>query len=43
MGAVERSLADVMFRQDSLCEVLDRVHDVSMYLVEHADAWIDED
>ena len=40
VGAVERSLADVMFRQDSLCDVLDRVHDVSMYLVNHADAWI---
>ena len=42
VGAVERSLADVMFRQDSLCEVLDRVHEVSMYLVDHADAWIDD-
>ncbi|MDJ0954753.1 MAG: hypothetical protein QNJ81_13840 [Acidimicrobiia bacterium] len=42
VGVVERSLADVMFRQDSLCEVLDRVHEVSMYLVENADRWIDE-
>ena len=39
VGAVERSLADVMFRQDSLCDVLDRVHEVSMYMLEHADEW----
>lgn len=42
VGAVERSLADVMFRQDSLCEVLDRVHEVSMYMLEHASEWTDE-
>jgi hypothetical protein len=42
VGAVERSLVDVMFRQDSLCDVLDRVHDVSMYMVDHADEWTDD-
>jgi len=42
VGAVERSLVDVMFRQDSLCDVLDRVHDVSMYMVDHADQWTDD-
>jgi hypothetical protein len=42
VGAVDRSLVDLMFRQDSLCDVLDRVHEVSMYLVENADDWTDE-
>lgn len=42
VGAFERSLVDVMFRQDALCDVLDRVHDVSMYMLEHADEWIDD-
>lgn len=42
VGVVERSLVDVMFRQDSLCEVLDRVHEVSMYLVDNADGWVDQ-
>lgn len=39
VGRVDRSLVDIVFSQDSLCEVLDRVRDVSMYLVEHADQW----
>lgn len=42
VGVVNRSLVDLMFRQDSLCDVLDRVHEVSMYMLEHADRWIDE-
>ncbi|MEN8239343.1 MAG: hypothetical protein ABFR53_09100 [Actinomycetota bacterium] len=42
VGAAKRSLVDVVFKQDSLCDVLDRVHDVSMYMVEQADAWLDE-
>jgi len=42
VGAAKRSLADVVFKQDALCDVLDRVHDVSMYMVEHADEWTDE-
>ncbi len=42
VGAAKRSLADIVFKQDSLCDVLDRVHEVSMYMVEHADEWLDE-
>ena len=42
VGAAKRSLVDVVFKQDSLCDVLDRVHEVSMYMVEHADAWTGE-
>lgn len=42
VGVANRSLVDVMFQQDSLCEVLDRVHDVSMYMLEHAPEWTDE-
>ncbi len=42
VGAVKRSLVDIIFKQDSLCEVLDRVHDVSMYMVEQADEWLGE-
>lgn len=42
VGAFEQSLVDVMFRQDALCEALDRVHDVSMYMLEHADDWTDD-
>jgi len=40
IAAVEISLVDLMYRQDSLCETLDRVHAVSMYVAEHAPAWI---
>jgi hypothetical protein len=43
VGRVDRSLVDVVFSQDSLCDALDRVHDVSMYLVDNASDWIDED
>ena len=42
-GVVKRSLADLMFRQDSLCDVLDRVHEVSMYMLENADGWVGPD
>lgn len=42
VGVASRSLANVMFQQDSLCDVLDRVHDVSMYMLEHAHEWTDE-
>lgn len=41
VGAAKRSLVDIVFTQDSLCDVLDRVHEVSMYMVEHADEWIE--
>ncbi len=40
IAAVEISLVDLMYRQDSLCETLDRVHAVSMYVTEHAPRWI---
>jgi len=40
VASVDLSLIDLMFRQDSLCETLDRVHAVSMYVVEHAPDWI---
>jgi len=40
IAAVEISLVDLMYRQDSLCETLDRVHAVSMYVTEHAPSWI---
>lgn len=42
VGTVSRSLSEIFFEQDSLCDVLDRVHDVSMYIVEHADEWFDD-
>jgi hypothetical protein len=42
VGAAKRSLADIVFKQDSLCDVLDRVHEVSMYMVEHADEWTEQ-
>jgi hypothetical protein len=40
VAAVELSIVDLMFRQDSLCETLDRVHAVSMYVVDQAPDWI---
>ncbi len=40
VGRVEISLVDLMFRQEALCEILDRVHAVSMYLVDHSPAWM---
>ena len=40
IAAVDISLVDLMYRQDSLCETLDRVHAVSMYVNEHALSWI---
>ena len=42
VGAAKRSLADIIYKQDSLCDVLDRVQAVSMYLVEEAEEWLDE-
>jgi hypothetical protein len=42
VGAAKRSLVDIVFKQDSLCDVLDRVHEVSMYMVEHADEWTEK-
>jgi hypothetical protein len=42
VGKVNRSLVTVVFTQDSMCDVLDRVHDVSMYLVENVDKWVEK-
>jgi hypothetical protein len=42
VGVVDRSLVELMFHQDSLCDVLDRVHEVSMFMVEHAEEWTGE-
>jgi hypothetical protein len=39
VAKLDISLVDVMFRQDSLCDVLDRVHAVSMFLVDNSSAW----
>jgi hypothetical protein len=41
VGKVNRSLVSIVFTQDSMCDVLDRVHDVSMYLVENVDKWVE--
>jgi hypothetical protein len=40
VGKFDVSLVDLMFRQDSMCDVLDRVHSVSMYLVEQSPNWV---
>ncbi len=42
VGAAKRSLVDLVFRQDSLCDVFDRVHEVSMHLVDNAGRWTGE-
>ncbi|MDA2979963.1 MAG: hypothetical protein O3B42_09420 [Actinomycetota bacterium] len=42
VGKVDRSLVDIVFSQDSLCGSLDRVHDISMYLVENMSKWVDD-
>jgi len=39
VGVAKRSLVELMFRQDSFCDVLDRVHEVSMYFVENVEDW----
>jgi len=40
VGQVRVSLVTLMFHQESLCDVLDRVHAVSMFLIEQAPAWM---
>ena len=39
VAKVDVSLIDLMYRQDTLCDVLDRVHDVSLYLVDESRSW----
>ncbi|MEN8234891.1 MAG: hypothetical protein ABFR89_08240 [Actinomycetota bacterium] len=41
IAAVEHSLVDLMYRQDSFCDTLDRVHAVSMYIVDQAPSWLE--
>ena len=41
VAKLDVSLVDLMFRQQELCTVLDRVHEVSTYLVDQAPAWTD--
>lgn len=40
VGKLEISLVDLMFKTDAMCDVLDRVHAVSTYLVDHSPEWI---
>jgi hypothetical protein len=42
VAKVDVSLIDLMYRQDTLCEVLDRVHDISLYLIEESRSWMVE-
>lgn len=42
VAKLDVSLVDLMYRQDTMCDTLDRVHEVSMYLVEHSPAWTSE-
>ena len=39
---VEVDIGRIYLRTEQLCEVLDRCHDVSMYLLDRAPAWLDE-
>ncbi len=39
VGKVSVSLVDVLMGREELCEMLDRCHDVSSYLVKSADEW----
>ncbi|HHC08378.1 MAG TPA: hypothetical protein ENK55_06645 [Actinobacteria bacterium] len=40
VGKVEVSLVTLMFHQERLCDVLDRVHALSMFLVDQAPGWM---
>jgi len=41
VAKLDVSLVDLMYRQESLCDVLDRVHEVSTFLVEQAPGWME--
>ena len=43
VARVEVSLAQVYLGEEELCDTLDRCRDVSLYLLEHAAAWLGED
>lgn len=42
VARVEVDLGDIFVGKDILCDVLDRCHDVSTYLLEHSSLWLDE-
>jgi len=42
VSRVEVGLDRIFLGQEQLCDILDRCHDVSSYLLEHAPAWLDE-
>jgi hypothetical protein len=43
VARIEVGLDKIFLGQEQLCDVLDRCHDVSMFLLERAPAWLDED
>jgi len=43
VGRVDLGMTDVYLGKTELCEVLDRGHAVSMFLLEHAKAWLEEE
>lgn len=42
VSRVEVGLDQIFLGQEELCDTLDRCHAVSMFLLEHAPAWLDE-
>jgi hypothetical protein len=42
VARIEVGLDNIFLGQDQLCDVLDRCHAVSMYLLERAPVWLDE-
>jgi hypothetical protein len=42
VSRIEVGLDRIFLGQEQLCEVLDRCHDVSMFLLDRAPAWLDE-
>jgi hypothetical protein len=40
-GKASVSLVDVLMGREQLCEVLDRSHDVSEYLLDHVNGWLE--
>ena len=43
VARIEVGLDKIFLGQEQLCDVLDRCHDVSMFLLERAPAWLDEE
>jgi hypothetical protein len=42
VSRIDIGLDQIFLGQENLCDTLDRCHAVSMYLLEHAAAWLDE-